>query len=272
MTTPPAATLEREKTVWYVYGVVPADEATPELFEGVGGVGGSGVPVRLVRGDGLAAIVSAVPSGEFAEPLQERLADPGWLEEKVRAHAAVLDTVVGRVPLVPLRFGAVYRSEEHVRRMLAEHRELAAALERVRGAVEIGVKAFLDPERFAASRAEETPDDETASAGRAYLVRKQHERQLAEAARAFKAACAGGSHEQLAAAAEGARANPPHPPEVVGTSDEMFLNGAYLVRIDRRGSFLAALADLERAYGPSGVRYERTGPWPPYNFVDDEPS
>ncbi len=46
----------------------------------------------------------------------------------------------------------------------------------------------------------------------------------------------------------------------------MLLNGAYLV--ERGDSRLEqALRELEEHFGPQGVTYELTGPWPPYNFV-----
>ena len=34
--------------------------------------------------------------------------------------------------------------------------------------------------------------------------------------------------------------------------------------------FERALAELRSRYEPDGVRYELTGPWPPYNFVDSD--
>jgi hypothetical protein len=46
----------------------------------------------------------------------------------------------------------------------------------------------------------------------------------------------------------------------------MLLNGAYLVRRDD-GRLREVVAELESLYGPHGVTYELTGPWPPYNFV-----
>ena len=51
---------------------------------------------------------------------------------------------VGATPLVPFRFGTIYRSEDGVRTMLRDARPSSRdALERLRGRVELGVKAFL---------------------------------------------------------------------------------------------------------------------------------
>jgi hypothetical protein len=251
---------------WYVYGVVPA-EASEEMFEDVAGVAGG--QVALIDGGGkLAAIVSEVPLSEFGEDsIGENLRDPEWLAGRVRAHEAVLEAALRTAPVVPFRFGTIYRGEDHVRELLSdEGRRLAAVLERVRGRLELGVKGFLaTPAVEAPARdAEEAP-----SAGRRYLEEKQRARRLAEEQAAQKAQWADESHRRLAAVAEVARANPIPPPELSGRDAEMFLNGAYLVPAEREGAFRNVLTELGDELGPSGVAYELTGPWPPYNFVGD---
>lgn len=254
---------------WYVYGVVPTAEAAADAFEGAVGVDAS-EPVVLVEDGALAAIASKVSLAEFGEgEVEERLHDPAWLEEKVRAHEAVLETALGRTTLVPFRFGTIYRGEEQVRRMLREHPALGAALERLRGKIELGVKGFLDPARFAAAR-EQAREEAHAESGRAYLLRKQAERDLDDAREAFKGECALEAHERLAAAAGDARANPPQRPEISGRRGEMFLNAAYLVGVEDEDRLRSALDELESRHSRHGVWYELTGPWPPYNFVEEE--
>jgi Gas vesicle synthesis protein GvpL/GvpF len=253
---------------WYVYGVVPAAAASDELLTGTTAIDASGAVAFVADGE-LAAITSVVPLAEFGEAaIKQNLHDGVWLEQKVTGHEAVLETALARAPLVPFRFGTIYRGEEQVRQMLRANAYLSETLQRLRGTVELGVKAFLDPEEFERGQlgdASEEPGD----SGRAYLLRKQRDRQLAEARAAFTAVFAQESHDRLAAAAEDARANPVQRPEVSG--GEMILNGAYLVRSDREEAFRTALATLQSINQPEGVRYELTGPWPPYNFVDVEP-
>ena len=126
------------------------------------------------------------------------------------------------------------------------------------------------PTVWVASRARPARDAEEApSAGRRYLEAKQRARRLAEEQAAQKAQWADESHRRLAAVAEVARANPIPPPELSGRDAEMFLNGAYLVPAEREGAFRNVLTELGDELGPSGVAYELTGPWPPYNFVGD---
>ncbi len=250
---------------WYVYGVVHSGEVPETTFDGLDGMGGG--PVALIDGGRLAAIASEVPLTEFGEePIVENLRDPAWLERRVRAHETVLETALRATPVVPFRFGTIYRGEEHVREMLSAHERLSEALDRVRDRVELGVKGFLA--ETPAETAPGTVEDES-SAGRRYLEEKQQARRLAEERDATKTRLADETHERLATVAEGARANPLQPREVSRSDLEMFLNGAYLVAADRVRAFRAALDELEAEVGPKGAVYELTGPWPPYNFVED---
>ncbi len=254
----------------YVYGVVRAADASGRIGAGAHGVDPS-APVALLREGGLAALVSEVSLAEFgADAVAERIRDPSWLEEKVRAHEAVLDATLPRAPVVPFRFGTIFSEEEQVRRMLREQRHLRRTLDDLEGTLELGVKGYLDPERFEAAQAGRPEHAEPTSAGRSYLLRKQLDLRLAEAREAFRAALATESHELLAAAARDARANPLQRPEATGRSGEMFLNGAYLVESAREEEFREALLELETRHGEAGAAYELTGPWPPYNFVDPQ--
>jgi hypothetical protein len=257
-------------TAIYVYGVVPK-EASPDLLADVPGIDPSH-PVVLVTDREVAAITSAVPLEEFgAEAIEDRLRDPEWLEEKVRAHDAVLEAALERTTVLPFRFGAIYLGEAQVRQMLAERSEFAGVLSRLRGAIELGVKGIVDRDAFRERLADERGlGQEAVGGGRAYMERKQFDRDLDEALRRFATDCAHESHERLAAAAAGARANAVQQREVLGPEREMLLNGAYLVRADQLQGFRTSLSALQERYGPEGVTYELTGPWPPYNFVQGE--
>ena len=247
----------------YVYGVVSADSEAGVVGEAQG-VDPS-QPIALVAEGELAAIASAVLLEEFGEAgLEANLRDEAWLEEKARAHEAVLEAALGRTPLVPFRFGTIYLGEAQVRQMLQEQRVLVATLERLAGKVELGVKAVLDADVFEYRYA--GAFDEHSGSGRAYMLRKQRERWLAERRARFAADCAAICHEHLTAAAEAGRANVLRRLEYV----EPVLNGAYLVATEAEAVFAAQVAALASRYAVDGVRFEVTGPWPPYNFVDED--
>jgi hypothetical protein len=266
----------RNGSGWYVYGVVAAAHAHGQVDPGTSI--DPAHPVELLTEGPLAALASRVSLEEFDEErLPERLNDPAWLERKIRAHEQVLERVLAGASVVPFRFCTVYRSEAELRRFLSEQGTgLAEVLRRVDGRVELGVKAFVDRERFAAGLAERTDDARElesraagAEGGRAYMERRRLDQLVAKELERFATEVVETSHARLLAAAEEGTLGPLQSPEVSGRSDEMLLNGAYLVPTDG-GDLEEAVAGLARQYAELGVSFEVTGPWPPYNFVPKE--
>jgi hypothetical protein len=255
-------------TALYVYGVVPHSSST-DLFAGVEGIHRHG-PVQLLEVGELAAITSSVPLDEFGEAAIERnVRDPVWLEEKVRAHDRVLEAALAGGTVLPFRFGAIYRGEEQVRKMLEDRSDLAQTLVRLKDTVEFGVKAFLDRSAIRARMlAEQGLEDESPSTGRGYMQRRQLDRRLNEEIRNLAADWSHESHLCLVAAALDGRMNQLPQAEVTGDERDVVLNGAYLVRTDETERFHRALAALEDSYGDQ-LAYQLTGPWPPYNFAQN---
>jgi hypothetical protein len=266
---PLAEHARRVATANYVYGVVPAGVELPVDLVGVEPT----APVVRVEEGGLAALVSEVPLAEFDEDsLRQNLNDVAWLEEKARAHEAVLEAALARSAVVPLRLCTVFAGEEQVRAMLARERGvLGDALERLDGRTEWGVKAYADRgaiEREALKRSVDD-DDEVAemSAGTAYMNRRRAEARAREEVEEIADEWARTMHARLAAIATEALLNPLQRPELSGHDGEMFLNGVYLVSDAEVPGFRAAVAALADEFDRRGVEIDLTGPWPAYNFV-----
>jgi hypothetical protein len=245
-------------TAWYVYGVGEDDEALSRI-EGV----------ELIRQGRLTAVVREVSLDEYNETvLPQRLNDREWLERNARAHEDVLQAAAAVTAIVPLRFGAIYRSREQVGRMLDERSgEFVTTLERVRGHVELGVKVWADLPRLERTLA---AHDEPAAggAGAAYLQRRRHEEQRSRELAARCAEVAEETHARLSALAADAVANRPQPRELTGRSDRMLLNGAYLVR-DGDDGLRREVERLAAKHAELGLEYELTGPWPAHNFAGE---
>jgi hypothetical protein len=265
MATPAVAEATR---VCYLYGVV-LGERIP-LLDGVAGVGDA--PVSLVKADRLVGVVADVARRDFIPADPERT-DTAWLERAVRAHESVLERCLAPGPVLPMRFATTVRDEADVRALLREHQaEFTASLERLVGRREWGVKILLrDPAALArhvlrvrhdlAAR-----DGELAnrSPGAAYLARKRLDGEIALAGDDVAAEIVVGAHQRLAAAAVDARVLDGSQPR----KERVHLNAAYLVAEADEGAFEAAVAELDSEHAELGLRYELTGPWPAYNFVD----
>lgn len=214
--------------VLYVYAITDS-LATPSA------TGLHGAPLRRIKSGELAGLVSAHPMAP--EPDEEVL----W------AHEQIVEDLMSSATILPLRFGSSVERAEDLIAMLAERREeFMDALERVRGAVELSVRAEL-PQAPA-----EDPVPRPHS-GTAYLMeRAEQERRGKRAVELV--------HQPLAALARDSV-----PP--VSTHDSHQFKAAYLVdagRVEQFGSRVGKLnADLQ------GPRVSCTGPWPPYSFVTE---
>ena len=239
----------------WVYAVAAA--IRPARLAGVTGV--SGPPVHVVTSGGLAAAVSAVSLAEFGEqPLRQHLEDLGWLERTARAHHRVIEAVAAGGPVVPMRLATIYAGDGNVAAMLAgRSQDFAAALGRVTGRAEWGVKAYAPPVS--------EPSRPGASSGAEYLKRRRAQLSAREQAQRAAAATAQDLHATLSELAAAAVLRPAQQAELAGQDAAMILNGTYLVD-DGRSAEFAALA-RERAGHSPGIRVEVTGPWPPYSFA-----
>jgi hypothetical protein len=182
-------------------------------------------PLRAVRCDGLTALCAP------AEPLEaEPTPDELW------RHEEVVEALMEERDLLPVRFGTLIRDEDAAARAVTARREeLAASLERVRGAVELSVRAHP-------RRPDEAP---VAASGVDYMQAKS--RRL-EAARLL--------HEPLAFLSRDA---------VVHAGPEL-LRAAYLVDREAVDGFVALVRRLGRSH--PGLDLVCTGPWPPYSFAE----
>jgi hypothetical protein len=247
---------ETAKGVWmYAIHDVP-NEDRPLSIRGV-----DGEPVRVVRAEGLAAVVGSVDLDRFGEQgLRESLNELGQLEQIARAHHAVVSALAQRGPVAPARLATVYQNDDGVARTLRDHHDsFTAALRRVRGRQEWGVKVYAE------LRTDPEPEPGPASSGTAYLrarqaalTRRERDQQaVLDGAESIFSAL-----RPLAAATQRHR---PQDHQLSGDPRWMVGNDAYLVDEERAENFQTAVAESAGRHPHLAV--ELTGPWPPYSFA-----
>jgi Gas vesicle synthesis protein GvpL/GvpF len=189
--------------------------------------------LELVPIDGLAAVCAPASDAELSP-------------ETLWRHEDVVEALMADRDLLPVRYGTRLEDEAAVAHAVKERRdEFAAALDRVRGAVELSVRAVATGER---SKAISTP---VGTSGAEYLrLRARLEQDHGETARAVG--------EPLAALARASVEAPPRAPEI--------FRAAYLVERDAVGRFADEVARLQNMN--TGLSILCTGPWPPYSFTE----
>jgi hypothetical protein len=221
--------------VIYLYAITePVDSPLP-----AGAVGLDDARLCRVR-EGVVAGVCSV----------HRALEPEASEAEIARHAAVVEAVAAQEAVLPVRFGAVFRRGRALRGALAARgRELADALARVTGRVEVGVHVHrLPPEPVAAVQE-----------GAAYLRARAEERRRAR-----------GDAEEIHGRLSGLAADATLRVE---PTPGLLLSAAYLVDRDAVERFTE---EVRRLDGERPETFLCTGPWPPYSFAphkgEDEPA
>jgi hypothetical protein len=218
--------------VIYVYAIT---DGRPRGLRDDAGFGEQ--PLRAFEHGALAAVYSIDPPRDLT-PTEEAL----W------HHERVLEELMGDRAVLPLRFASTLPGEEELADLLsARAYEFGAALAAVRGRVEMGVRATVDPGSI-----REIEPPVTFGGGRAYLAAKLERRRAA--ARLGEAI-----HDDLGPLARASTCK-------LVTDPQPVFAGAYLIDRDDVAGFRER-CDRARTAWP-GVELACTGPWPPFSFAE----
>lgn len=263
-----------EQVAYYTYAIArPKPGARPQEHV-IAGVDPRHNVRAIGQGD-LLALVSAVSLAEYdLTALEAHLQNHSWLEFLATAHQRVMTELLEDYTLLPLKLCTLYTSEERTQAALAEGAaQFRAALDQIAGAVEWGVKVYCDPTALAEWATHAIPQLSqlaqtvaTTSPGARYMLQKRLQRVAEQTSAELRHSYAQASHRLLAEQARAAEQAPAQPQQIHGRSDEMVLNGSYLVDEGAADTFAAAIEELRGQYGPCGFSFVQTGPWPAYSF------
>jgi hypothetical protein len=250
----------------YVYGIAGATAADRIAAARLRGV--DGAAVETVVHDPLVAAASTVTADTYGEaPLNEHIQDIDWLAPRAAQHqdvnAKLLQLTGGAV--VPLSFGAIYRSDEGIHGLLdSRGGEFARRLAMLSGRGEWIISIERHDAAAAPSEALRRLEDDIAAAppGRAFLLSKRRDETVREERRARDAAVVHATAAWLEGMGGRVYAEP-------------LIEGSELPLV-ARFSVLAPLADAARLaseverFGTRedarGYRVRSSGPWPAYRF------
>ena len=287
LTSDDAIALEADDHAWYLYGITgrgALEAARAELGRDEGGESGLALspdfapngsePVQVLDCGDLAAIVRRVSLAEFgAEALRERLGDAARLEAAVRHHNAVIAAIHRVRPVLPAKFGCVYAHAQDLTAALERlHDALVAQIEWLAGCDEWAVHLYADREGIrervlAQHAAVQRLQRELAAArpGRAYLLRRKLEDDLASVSQQALSDSGQAAYDRLARHAIAGQVNPPARPGPDAGREIEILRAAFLIRRASQDDFVAEVRSCTESR--EGLRCEYSGPWPPYSFA-----
>jgi hypothetical protein len=261
-------------SLWYVYGIVPAGTSMTSI---PGGIDDAGVSVERVSD--VAALVSVLDGGDYSPSAIERASgDVEWLSPRAVAHDRVLTWASDRGAVIPLPMFSLFSGEDAVHRMLADRgAQLCRTLSRVAKGREYALRVYrIDAELAPAvvglspRLSEMARTAGAASAGQRYLLERKLEAEKKAEMRIVTRQIVDEIVDELSRSAIGVNRSPiPKTPNADGARGTMVLNAAYLIAPPAFETFQRTLTALVERHGAHGFRFDFTGPWPPYHFVDD---
>jgi hypothetical protein len=263
--------------VWYVYGVVPAS-----LSPAAAPAGLDDADVRVQPSDNgePAALVSVLDGDGYApDALETASGEVDWLSPRAMAHDRVLTWASDKGAVVPLPMFSLFSSADAVRRMLRDRAsELSRTLERLARGREYALRVYrVDSELLAAMtslspRLAELAATAAASApGQRYLLERKLETEKKAEMRATTQQLVDEIVGQLAPSSlSHVRSSIPRVSDAEGASrGVLVLNAAFFVAPASLESFQRTLTALVERLGAKGLRFDFTGPWPPYHFASE---
>lgn len=257
--------------VWYVYGVAPASVDLRRAPEGL-----DDAAVRPFAEGEFVALVSQLDAARYAPAsIEEATANVEWLAPRAVAHDRVLTWASDRGPIIPLPIFSLFSGAEAVRGMLRDRQtELAEALRRTGRGREYALRVYRIDDELTKVAAELSPRlaelqqaAKSASPGQRYLLERKLESERKNELHAIGARIAREVMDAVGSVAlesvEGkivARARASGDPPLV-------LDAAFLIEPEEIERFQRELTTIVQRHTSRGFRFDFTGPWPPYHFV-----
>ena len=202
--------------------------------------------------NGFLCWVSRVNRAGFADSLSERMQDLEWLSVAGVRHQRVVAELARHSTALPARFGTIFLTEKSLAEDIARRRaELEAALKKISGADEWGIKIF----RVAQPAKTVVPGE----SGSAYLERKAKAMQPRERTVAPDV-------KQFAESIEAIAREVAPGGSITQGQPALEWQASVLLPRGCKQKFDAAIQRFARDQ-QGKYRIEVTGPWPPYSFV-----
>lgn len=245
----------KTKVGQYIYAIIESDQ---EQTFGAIGIGKEKSEVYTVVHDGLGAVISDSPVTQYPVTRANTM-----------AHQNVMEEVMNRYPMLPVRFGTVSEGRNLIRQRLLDerHRELSDTLSYMAGKVELGIKAIWNDMKPVFDEIAVRNKDISRLRDRLLKRRGGVQRDQVRLGEMVKNALKAWKEEQREAILRPLEGLWVERKQNADFGDQMIVNAAFLVGKENEEAFDAAVEGISHAYAER-MKLKYVGPVPPCNFVE----
>ena len=202
----------------------------------------------------LSAVVSNFIGREAIDVLREGI-----------THQKVVEEVMKKYEVLPMRFGQVPKSQEEIKGFLTEnYDEIKDLFRKIEGKTELGLKASWKMDKIMGEIINSNDririfqkQISTLSEGKAYMPKIELGEMVSQELKARGEALAEEIFDSLKLLSADAKMNKT-------LNDRMLLNAAFLVKNDKEGHFDGLVAEIEKKHPELTLKYVSAAP---YNFI-----
>ena len=256
--------------VYYLFCLISADRLPPLDGRGIDGEH----PLFIERVQDIAAVLCGVSLEMFSgTDAEARFKDLSWIGPRACRHEDVILAARRHVPVLPVRFGTVFSTLELLAAALERHRErIARFLKQVAGSDEWTVKGMLDRRKAREEIVNERLNEQAdvlfnLSPGKRYFMEQRLKSAAEKDLRVRLRDLTKDVVKSLSPLTLDYSRRRLLSRDVTGGEEEMFFNGAFLVRELAIGGLQTLIAGLNDRVEPQGLRFDLSGPWPAYSFA-----
>lgn len=245
------AEVHRTKEGKYIYCIIETN--SPCNFGPIG-IGGRGDEVATIFCEGLSAVVSNTPMTKYT-----------LSRENLLAHEKVIEKVMQKFTVLPVRFCNIAESADEIRNLLGKrHNEFKSLLQDMDGKVELGLKCvWKNMPLIYKEIAEEYKEIKEVKGRKAKLSLNEQ----IEAGKLVEKALEDKKEKEAELILSYLRRSAYNIALGKLLIEKMFLNAAFLVDKARELEFDNLVEELDKKY-KDRMQFKYVGPVPPFNFVN----
>jgi hypothetical protein len=238
--------------------------------------------VQIFPFQDLEAVISNVSVEEFSsEEIQKKAEeDLNWIKGKAQIHEEVIEQAMRTkdgaiIPVIPMQFGVIFKTREKLQETIYNNQEkFRTSLKFLAGKQEWGIKAFLVQKIFEEYLDRENEEllakkkeAEALPKGLAFFAKKKVTSVIDEIKEKELDKITNEIYESLTESGVSFHKAKILEKDFTLMTDQMILNGFYLVEEARLNEFRGKAEDFREKFNQCGIKIEISGPWPPYHFT-----